>query len=124
MAQIEDTISDPNIHRSRSRVCDLGYLRQAYALDDGNLGFRCPGEPEENFVRKGGRGSDTIGKVCLCNGLLSTIGLGQTRRGAIEAAIVTAGVNFDFLKHVVDGADHRYSASQVIEYLMGEVAAP
>ncbi|MGK0239015.1 MAG: nitronate monooxygenase [Candidatus Pelagisphaera sp.] len=117
LAEIENTISDPEKYQDRRRVCDLGYLRQSYATEDGNIGFRCPGEPKESFLRKGGRESDTVGKVCLCNGLLSTIGLGQSRGESAELPIVTAGVNFDFLNHVVTGSEPMYSARQVIDYL-------
>ncbi|MBT6767416.1 MAG: nitronate monooxygenase [Opitutales bacterium] len=117
LADVSETISDPEKYQDRKRVCDLGYLRQAYTTGDGKVGFRCPGEPKHSFLSKGGREADTVGKVCLCNGLLSTIGLGQSRGAKAELPIVTAGVNFDFLNYVVIGPDPEYSAKQVIDYL-------
>lgn len=117
LAQIPGTISDEDVYQDRKRVCDLGYLRQAYTPGNGEIGFRCPGEPLDRFMLKGGCKGDTIGKVCLCNGLLSTIGLGQSRGGEMEPSIVTAGQNFDFLPYVAKGPEHRYSAKQVIDYL-------
>ena len=62
------------------RPCDIGYLRQPYcAADgaDGSIGYRCPAEPVATYVAKGGLAADTVGRRCLCNGLLAAIGLGQ-----------------------------------------------
>ena len=38
----------------RPRLCDLGYLRQPYARTNGQVGYRCPAEPEHMYVRKAG----------------------------------------------------------------------
>lgn len=119
VAQVEGTLSDKELHRNRKRICDIGFLRQAFTRDENNIGFRCPGEPEEQFESKGGQKPDTVGKICLCNGLLATVGLGQTRDGTDELPIVTAGENFDFLSHLVTDSDSSYQAKQVIDYLEG-----
>jgi nitronate monooxygenase len=42
--QMEGTLSDPTIYEKRTRICDLGYLRQAYKKPGGTLGWRCPAE--------------------------------------------------------------------------------
>ena len=34
---------DPSRGGARERICDLGYLRTAYARADGSVGYRCPG---------------------------------------------------------------------------------
>jgi NAD(P)H-dependent flavin oxidoreductase YrpB (nitropropane dioxygenase family) len=77
--EMNGTLSDPALYAARKRICDLGYLRHAYRKADGTVGHRCPAEPVEDFVRKGGARADTDGRKCICNGLLSTIGLGQVR---------------------------------------------
>ena len=80
--QMEGTVADPKTYEGRKRICDLGYLRHIYKKPDGTLGYRCPSEPVENFVRKGGNPADTKGRVCVCNGLMATVGIGQVLRGA------------------------------------------
>jgi len=53
------SLSDPEIYMLRPRVCNLGYLRTPYLQDDGKVGYRCPSEPVEDFVAKGGDKADT-----------------------------------------------------------------
>ena len=45
---------------TRARICDLGYLRTAYRTSTGRLDYRCPAEPVETYLAKGGppRGHD------------------------------------------------------------------
>lgn len=103
----------------RRRVCDLGYLRQSYWRPDGEVGYRCPAEPIERYLAKGGAIEETVGKRCLCNGLLATIGLGQVRPEGVEPPIVTAGEDFSFLPHVLPEDSTSYSAADVLDYLLG-----
>ena len=49
------------------------------AAPTGKLGYRCPAEPVEAYVAKGGDVADTVGRRCLCNGLTANIGLAQRR---------------------------------------------
>lgn len=104
--------------RQRERVCDLGYLRQAYTDEQGNLGFRCSGEPVETYVKKGGDRADTVNKMCLCNGLLATVGLGQRRDYGTELPIFTAGKGIDQIADLLRGDALSYSAHDVIEFLL------
>jgi len=115
------TVSDPEVYEQRGRTCDMGYLRQAYQKEDGSVGFRCPAEPEAGFIRKGGDPADAIGRKCLCNGLMSAIGLGQTcADGEVEPPIVTAGDDVrDLGRFLVDGK-FSYHAVDVLEFMMGE----
>src|SRR6185437_13684356 len=53
VAQLEGTSSSPDVYEQRKRVCDLGYLREAYVTSDGKIGYRCPAEPVENYLAKG-----------------------------------------------------------------------
>jgi nitronate monooxygenase len=123
MVELAGTVSDEETYAARERVCDLGYLRQLYAKGESNVGYRCPGEPERIFLAKGGRMEDTVGKRCLCNGLLAAVGLGQTRDGVSEPPIVTSGDDYSFLTHVTRGDDIDYGAADVLEYLTRPVGA-
>ena len=102
----------------RERVCDLGYLRTAYAMPERRIGYRCPSEPEGTFVAKGGCLADTVGRMCLCNSLLATIGLAQAREGGrTEPPLLTGGADLAQLGGFLGGRSH-YSAADVISYLL------
>jgi nitronate monooxygenase len=106
-----------NQAKDRPRVCDLGYLRQFYRKPDGSLGYRCPGEPAREFLRKGGSPSEMQARTCICNGLMATAGLAQIRSDhSAEPPIITAG---DKLREIADFAQGTlsYSAAQVLETL-------
>jgi nitronate monooxygenase len=117
--QKKDTLSDAADYVERTRICDLGYLRHAYAKPDGTLGWRCPSEPVADYVRKGGDEADTVGRKCVCNGLMANIGLGQTQRdGAIEKPLITSGDDVADVARFLKPGETTYSAGDVIDYLM------
>lgn len=116
--QMEDTLSEADVYDGRQRICDLGYLRELYRKDDGSIGYRCPGEPVKDYVKKGGDSASTVGRKCICNGLMATIGVGQIRKGAVEPALVTAGDEVRNISQFLDPGDTSYSASQVIDFLL------
>jgi nitronate monooxygenase len=101
---------------SRERNCDLGYLRTAYRMENGRLGYRCPAEPVEDYVKKGGEAADTIGRRCLCNGLTANIGQPQRRAWGEEPPLITSGDDLVSLTSFARGRAH-YSAADVIDYL-------
>jgi NAD(P)H-dependent flavin oxidoreductase YrpB (nitropropane dioxygenase family) len=113
------SVMEPALYEARERVCDLGYLRHAYRRDDGSVGFRCPAEPVAQYTRKGGGTDETIGRVCLCNGLLATAGLAQTRHGETEPPLVTAGDDLVHLARFLRDDTDGYSAADVIHHLLG-----
>lgn len=115
---VEDgTIADSTVYEQRERKCDLGYLREAYQRADGTVGYRCAAEPVAAFVRKGGDPKDTEGSTCLCNGLMSTCGLGQIRAdGRQEPPIVTSGDSLNDIRRLAMKNGH-YSAADVVTYL-------
>jgi len=123
VVELDGTVSDDTTYAARDRICDLGYLRQIYAKGESAVGYRCPAEPEGAFVAKGGTMETTVGKRCLCNGLLATVGLGQVRNGVPEPPIITSGDDWSFLPHVTRGDDVDYGAADVIEYLSRPVGA-
>jgi nitronate monooxygenase len=118
VAQLAGTYSDAGVAVARTRVCDLGYLREAYSTEAGNIAYRCSAEPEASYLAKGGKIEDTVGRKCLCNALLANIGYSQTRAGGVaEPPLVTVG---DDVNRVAAFLDHResYSAADVVHSLM------
>ena len=96
VAQLSGTASEQGVYDERPRLCDLSYLRTPYLNEDGDIGYRCPGEPVHMYVRKGGAIEDTVGRKCLCNALTANVGLGQTRGdGFSEPALVTLGIDLE-----------------------------
>ncbi|HEY6554071.1 MAG TPA: nitronate monooxygenase, partial [Vicinamibacteria bacterium] len=114
---LEGTLSEAEVYAARPRRCDLGYLRELYRRPDGTVGYRCSGEPVEDYVRKGGRIEDTRGRKCICNGLLATAGLGQWRAEGPEPAIVTSGDELRQVAGLLHGERRSYSAADVVAYL-------
>lgn len=113
------TPSGPATEYTSQRFCDLGYLRQYYSKGESVIGYRCSGEPVEHYLRKGGLRERTMGKQCLCNGLLATVGLGQIRDDGAVRPIVTAGEDLSFVPPLVKRVGADYTARDVIEYLIG-----
>jgi nitronate monooxygenase len=117
VVDVEGTLSDSAVYEQRERRCDLGYLREAYVKLDGSVGYRCPSEPVDVFVSKGGAVEDTIERTCLCNALMATAGFGQIRRkGPNESPIVTSGDAINDIAPLLVGRDD-YTARDVIDFL-------
>ena len=105
---------------ARQRKCDLGYLRAAYKRPDGRIDYRCPAEPVEDYVRKGGTLAETEGRRCLCNALLANVGLPQLRaNGETEPALITSGDDLETISTFLAGRTS-YTAADVVGYLLGE----
>jgi hypothetical protein len=114
---VDATLSDDSVYAERARRCDLGYLREAYLTPTGSTGYRCAAEPVDAYLRKGGAIDATDRSSCLCNGLLSTCGLGQFRvDGRREPAIVTSGDSLNDIRDLLVGRES-YAASDVIAHL-------
>lgn len=122
VVNLPGTVSVPAVYAHRARSCDLGYLRQPYEKSDGSVGYRCPAEPEADFIRKGGDPVDAVGRKCLCNGLMAAIGLGQLLcSGLTEPAIVTAGEDVRDLRRFLAAGENSYGAADVLRFIL---AAP
>lgn len=117
LIRLKDTTTSREKDKERNRACDLGFLRHLYCRGESEIGYRCPGEPVKNYLSKGGSYEETIGRQCLCNGLLATIGLGQIREDGVELPMVTAGEDFSFVAHLFYHSNVHYSAKEVIDYL-------
>jgi NAD(P)H-dependent flavin oxidoreductase YrpB (nitropropane dioxygenase family) len=114
---------DPAVGVVRKRICDLGYLRDAYARGEKGIGYRCASEPEDQFISKGGAPDETPGRECLCNSLLATVGLGQLREGgAVEPPLLTSGDEAANLALFLGGRTH-YTAADVVHWLLDGAAA-
>ncbi|MBN9504119.1 MAG: 2-nitropropane dioxygenase [Armatimonadetes bacterium 55-13] len=116
--ELEGTLSESLVYESRQRVCDLGYLRELYRKEDGTVGYRCSGEPIDDFVRKGGDPAKTAGRKCICNGLLASIDLGQVRNQGPEPALVTAGDDVSNLTRFLRSGQSSYSADDVVDFVL------
>ncbi|MFL6114536.1 MAG: nitronate monooxygenase, partial [Catenulispora sp.] len=125
VAQLPATLADEQVYAARPRLCDLGYLKTPYLTDRGRIGYRCPAEPIDEHLAKGGAAEDTAGRKCLCNALMATVGLGQRRRsGYLEPGLATLGQSQDFLTSVLSAGADGYSAERVIDFLLRPTAAP
>lgn len=118
VAAIPGSIADADIYQKRGRVCDLGVLRETYRKPDGGVGFRCPAEPQDAYLAKGGDPTQAAERICLCNSLCASAGIGQVRDGEIEPCLVTIGDDFDAIRSFVPDGRSSYSAANVIERLM------
>jgi NAD(P)H-dependent flavin oxidoreductase YrpB (nitropropane dioxygenase family) len=120
VVQLAGTLSDSDARVLRSRRCDLGFLRRAYRRADGTFGYRCPAEPVEDFIRKGGTLEETKGRECVCNGLVATIGLPQIlSQNEVSLPLVTAGNEITHIARFLRPGQDSYKAAQVVSDLLG-----
>ena len=119
VAEITGTLSDPAVYAERPRLCDLGFLRAPYLKEGGVVGYKCASEPEHMYVKKDGDIEDTVGRQCICNGLVTAVGMGQTRKdGYVERPIVTLGADGAAPRALADLYPDGWTASQVIDWLL------
>ncbi len=117
VVDVPNTLSDASAYAARTRICDLGYLREAFRDPNGQVKFRCASEPVSHYVKKGGQLDDTLGRKCLCNGLMAAAGFPQIQRAEEELPIVTSGDALDEIRPLLPPADSLYCAQDVINYL-------
>lgn len=118
VARVADSIVDPAVYAQRERVCDLGVLRETYQKPDGAIGFRCAAEPEDIYIAKGGVPSQTVGRMCLCNSLCASAGIGQLHGGQVEPPIITIGDDMDAVRESLMAGRDSFTAAEVIERLL------
>jgi nitronate monooxygenase len=119
VAQLDGSLSDEDVYRARPRVCDLGFLREAYRGEDGGVKFRCPSEPPNVYVSKGGALSNTEGRKCICNALIANVGQPQVRAGKyVEQGIVTSGDDLTGVARYLRSSPSPYTAADVIAMLL------
>ena len=142
VVEVDGTMSDDTSYQARERLCDLGFLRTPYikatatpgsaarpgsdeespAAGTRSIGYRCAGEPEHMFVRKGGEADDAVGRKCLCNGLAAAVGLGQQRPdGYVELPIVTLGSDLQAPRRMLADHPQGWTAAEAIEWILGSM---
>jgi nitronate monooxygenase len=120
VVSLAGSISEARTYEQRTRRCDVGGMRQLFRQADGQLVFRCPAEPVDVFLRKGGLEPETRGKKCLCNGLIANVGLAQVRPdGYREPPLVTAGKDLSGVRRLLQRHSLHYSAADVMAFLLG-----
>jgi NAD(P)H-dependent flavin oxidoreductase YrpB (nitropropane dioxygenase family) len=123
VAQVPGTISEEAVFNARPRRCDIGLLQVNYLKPDGSLGYRCPAEPVDAFVAKGGRARNTEGRGCLCNALLAATGFAQICPGGyVEPPSVTLGEDLaaarELLAKLPEGQEN-YTIGKALGFLRG-----
>ncbi len=108
VVEIPGTIGIEEVYKARPKLCDLGYLRSSTITEEGKTVSKCAAEPETPFLRKGGSAAEIENRLCLCNGLMAAVGLGQERAdGYVEAPLLTLGATTtdveEMLKEFPDG---------------------
>lgn len=119
VVQLEGTLTEREVYLARPRVCDLGYLREAYRTPEGTIGYRCSAEPLTVYASKGGKPDETTGKRCLCNALLATIGHPQVRNvNSTEPGVVTSGNDLTTIGRFLPPDARTYHAADVVAKLL------
>lgn len=118
VVQLEGTMSSEAEYLARTRICDLGYLREPFRKADGATGYRCASEPVAHYVAKGGGEENAQGRKCLCNALMADIGIGQTRGGIAEKTLVTSGDDVADIARFLRPGETSYSAADVVRRLL------
>lgn len=122
IAKLEGHTSTTEGFAARPKLCDLGYLREPALSETGRTIYRCPSEPDDQFIKKGGAVEDIDGRKCLCNGLMSNIGLPQVRKdGYVEAPIVTLGSDIEGAKVLLKSHPDGYGADDAVTWLLSLV---
>ena len=122
IAKLEGHTSTAEGFAARPKLCDLGYLREPAISETGRTIYRCPSEPDDQFIKKGGAVEDIDGRKCLCNGLMANIGLPQVRKdGYVEAPIVTLGSDIEGAKVLLKSHPDGYGADDAVKWLLSLV---
>ncbi len=103
--------------RTDPLICDIGFLRQPYRRSDG----RCPAEPVDAYMAKGGREEETVGRKCLCNALAAHIGMPQRLPdGTYEKRLVTMGDDPVDIGRFCTPGNLDYSTADVIRTMLDD----
>ena len=73
-----------------------------------------------NYVAKGGKIEETVGRKCLCNALMANIGHQQTRKGDLveEPPLVTIGDDLNTVTQFLAPGRSSYGAADVVASLL------
>jgi len=119
VAKLEGTTSEAEVYQKRKRICDVGVLRESYRTPSGTIAYRCPSEPENVYIAKGGVFEETVGRKCLCNCLLTDIGMDQIQKdGTVEPGMVTTGDDMACVLQFLSGEQESYPAADAVKKLL------
>ena len=120
--QNNQTLSNDNLYKERTRICDLGYLRTMFQREKGGIGYRCPAEPLDNYEFKNGEVEQAQGSKCLCNALMADIGLGQVRPdGRTEISLLTFGSDLEGPRALRELHPDGWNAVQALNFLKSAI---
>jgi hypothetical protein len=115
-------VGEESTYKARPRLCDLGYLRTSKLDEAGKATYTCAAEPESAFLKKRGDEKELAARMCLCNGLLAAVGLGQERPdGYKEAPLLTLGATTTDVEDMLKTHPNGWSAKEVVERLLSGV---
>jgi nitronate monooxygenase len=120
VAVLDGTLSEKEVYLRRQRICDLGFLREAYRKPDGSIGYRCFAESPAACAAKGVTPEEAANRKCLCNALLANVGMPQRLRdGTYELCLVTLGDDLVNVGRFCKNGNPDYTAEDVIRTLLG-----
>jgi NAD(P)H-dependent flavin oxidoreductase YrpB (nitropropane dioxygenase family) len=122
VVELPGTVGEDSTYKARPRLCDLGYLRTSKLDEAGKATYTCAAEPDAAFLKKRGDEKELAGRMCLCNGLLAAVGLGQERPdGYKEAPLLTLGSTTSDVENMLKTHPQGWSAKEVVDRLLSGV---
>ncbi len=121
VVEVAGTIGSPATYAARPRLCDLSYLRSPVVDEQGKVRYVCASEPDHKYLDKGGDAADLVDRLCLCNGLMAAVGLGQERAdGYVEAPLLTLGSSGAGVTEMLQRFPDGWSAADLINTLLAD----
>ena len=121
VVEVAGTIGEKATYEARPRLCDLSYLRTPVVHADGKVQYVCASEPEHKYIDKGQDPADLVDRLCLCNGLMAAVGLGQERAdGYHEAPLLTLGSSANEVHEMLERFPNGWTATDLIRTLLGD----
>lgn len=119
VVDIKGTIGSRETYEARPRLCDLSYLRTPKIDAEGNIRYVCASEPDHKWLDKGGDPAELVDRLCLCNGLMASIGLGQERGdGYHEAPLLTLGSSTNEVAEMLKLFPNGWTAEDLVRTLL------
>lgn len=119
VVEVAGTIGSRATYEARPRLCDLSYLRTPVVDEQGKVRYVCASEPDHKYLDKGGDAADLVDRLCLCNGLMAAVGLGQERAdGYVEAPLLTLGSSGAGVSELLQLFPDGWSAADLIGALL------
>ena len=113
----------PAVYDARPRLCDLGYLRTPYRAQERRVGYRCPAEPVDVYVRKGGdpRGHRGTRSACATRSSPTSASARHRTDGYVEKPLLTLGEELGGARHLLRRHPSGWTAGDALDWLLGPV---